>query len=1092
MKRLLFATILSFCCMVSFAAGKQIKGVLISSEDKAPLIGASVYILPEDLKKVGYGRPSLGVTTDIDGNYIITIPEKITRFFCSYVGHVTKEVKLTDKTTYNVTLEPSQTMLDAVVVTGYQTIERRKLTASVSKLDISDSKIGMIRSVDQALSGQIAGLSAVATSGAPGAPVKIRIRGTASLNGTQDPLWVLDGIPMEGTDIPKMEDLKDIDNVYSSSIAGLNPADIANITVLKDAAATAIYGARAANGVIVITTKSGQKGKAVINFSTKMTYSPRPDISRLNLLNSQEKVGLELDLLRSNYTFRDNKGDVSRIIARNGLTNNYISNGWNGLNASTQNEILRLKSINTDWNDILFRPTFNQEYNLSLSGGNDHATYYTSLGYYDERGNTVGVESNRFNIVAKTSYKVNKILKVGASLFANQRKNNSYLTDNDGFTNPNYYSRRANPYMLPYNDLGEYNYDTDIQGKGDSDLMFNIFEERANTSNENISRSLSTNFDAELRFNDQFKITSQLGIQSDITSIEKIADKNSYAMRKDMERSIFKYSDNVKRPFLPDGGVHKENENRASQTTWKAMAEYRNSFNNIHEFETMLGTEVRKTFYQTLYSAGYGFNRQTLTTRPVIFPNDEQARYFPLHLKTYTENAYVSAFSTISYSFKHRYTVGGSIRFDGSDVFGVDKKYRYLPLYSVSALWRLSNEPFMKDIKAIDNWVFRASYGLQGNIDKNTSPFVMGTYRVIEMLPGKSENMIDVSSPPNTKLRWEKTQSVNFGTDISLFEQAITLSADAYYRKSTDLIGMQMLPLESGFISTTVNWASLSNKGIEVALGTRNIRTKDFSWFTNFNIGYNNNEVLRESTPANQTTPERVGHSVGALFAYKSAGLDNEGYPLFYNKAGEKVTAMELFKLTKKGNSTISELTAEEQRNLYSYIGSSEPLFSGGLTNTFTYKNFELGINCIFNLGFYVKTTPSYSLTSFDRGMNANKDILNRWTPTNTNTSFPTLITKDKRQEEFSWFDDFKIYEQMDTWIKRGDYLRVQSIRLGYELPKSIAKFLHIESGKVSAEGRNFFVIGSNYKNYLDPETMGNQFAQPIPKSVTFSLNVKF
>ncbi len=1092
MNKLLLVTLLSFCWLTSFAAGRQIKGKLISAEDKTSLIGASVYILPEDLKKADNNAKSLGTMTDIEGNFVINIPDKVVRIYCSYVGYNTQEVKLTNNKFYNIALEPISKMLNSVVVTGYQTIERRKLTAAISKIDISDEKTGMIHSIDQALSGQIAGLSAVTSTGTPGAPVKIRIRGTASLNGTQDPLWVLDGIPMEGTDIPKMEDLKDIDNIYSTSISGLNPADIASITVLKDAAATAIYGARAANGVIVITTKSGKKGKTVVNFSSKVSYSPNVNIDRLNLMNSEEKVNLELDLLRSDYSYRSNKGNVSRIISGYGLMDNYKNGGWDALTSDAQKDIQRLKSINTDWNDILFKSAFNQEYNLSLSGGNDKSTYYTSAGYYNEKGNVVGVETSRFNIVGKTTYQINKILKVGASIFGNQRKNQSYLTDNDGFTNPVYYSRRANPYMEPYDMNGNYLYDTDIQGQGDSSLKFNPFEERNNTSNETTIRSFTSVFDAELRFNDSFKVTSQLGIQSDITTIEKVAEQESYAMRKDKERSTVLYSDGTKKSFLPDGGVHKENDNKLSQITWKAMGEYRNTFHNVHEIEVMVGTEIRKTWYQTLFSAGYGFDPETLTTQPVIFPKQENAQYFPLHTKTYTENAYISEFSTISYSFKQRYTLGGSVRFDGSDIFGVDKKYRYLPLYSVSGLWRMSNEPFMKNIKNIDNWVFRVSYGLQGNIDKETSPFVMGNYKTVQLLPGGTEKMIEISSPPNKNLRWEKTKSFNIGTDIALFDQLINLSMDLYYRKSTDLIGVQMLPLETGFTSVNVNWASMQNKGLEIALSTRNIRTKDFTWYTNFNLGYNKNKVLKENILSNQTTPGREGYSVGALFAYKFAGLDNEGYPLFYNKANEKVTAKELLKLQTSGSGTITNLTAEEQRNLYSYIGSSDPLFSGGLTNTFTIKNFEIGINCIFNLGFYVKTNQSYSPTSYDRGLNTNKDILNRWTPTHTDTDFPTLMTNNKRIEEYNWYSDFNIYNQIDSWVKRGDYMRVQSIRIGYNLPQKVTHFFKISSGKLALEGRNFFVVGANYKNYLDPETMGNQFAQPIPKSLTFSINVIF
>ena len=373
MKRIISYLLFSLCCIIAFganAAERKITGVVIAGDYKEPLIGASVFVSSEILKKAGSSQTTLGVITDMDGKFTINVPDGVTTLQCSYVGYESQTIHLVaGKSSYEIVLQPSAHMLDAVVVTGYQTIERRKLTAAVTKLDITDDKIGSVMSIDQALSGQVAGLSSIASSGAPGAAPKIRIRGTASLNGTQDPLWVLDGVPMTGTEIPTMEDLKDIDNIYQSAIAGLNPADIESITVLKDAAATAIYGARAANGVIVITTKNGKAGKPQITFSTKLSYSPKFDIDRLNLLNSDEKVNLELGLLQSDYTFRENKGDVAGIISRYGLTDAYKAGGWNALSTAAQNEITNLRGINTDWNDILFRGTFNQEYNASLSGG---------------------------------------------------------------------------------------------------------------------------------------------------------------------------------------------------------------------------------------------------------------------------------------------------------------------------------------------------------------------------------------------------------------------------------------------------------------------------------------------------------------------------------------------------------------------------------------------------------------------------------------------------------------------------------------------------------------------------------------------------
>ncbi len=286
------------------AANRTITGVVISGEDNEPLIGASVYVHTDELKKNGSSEVSLGTVTDIDGKFSLSIPEKTTRIHCSYIGFEEQILLLqAGKNDYRIILQPSAHTLGDVIVTGYQEVERRKLTAAITKIDVTDAMVGSAKSIDQALAGQIAGVAVTTTSGAPGAPARIRIRGTASLNGTQDPLWVLDGIPLEGTDIPKLDDdtSNDIVNIKQSSIAGISPNDIESITILKDAAATAIYGARAANGVIVVTTKRGRTGKPVVNFNTRLTYTPNLDTSRLNLLNSQEKIDLELELIKDTY-----------------------------------------------------------------------------------------------------------------------------------------------------------------------------------------------------------------------------------------------------------------------------------------------------------------------------------------------------------------------------------------------------------------------------------------------------------------------------------------------------------------------------------------------------------------------------------------------------------------------------------------------------------------------------------------------------------------------------------------------------------------------------------------------------------------------
>lgn len=1083
MKRLLTYLLLLICCQQLAAQERTITGkILDGSLPDEPLIGATIAI--------GDGKLQNGTVTDYNGEFTLKVPQDTKVLTVRYLGYENGKITLVDGTDhYVVTLKSASHSISEVVVTGYQKIDRRKLTASVSQLNISDESVGAIKNIDQALGGQIAGLSTLPSTGAPGAPVKIRIRGTASINGTQEPLWVLDGIPLEGTDIPNIDNLNDVNDIYQTSIAGLNPTDIDNITVLKDAAATAIYGARAANGVIVITTKRGKESRPIVNFNTRLTFSPKVDINRLNLLNASEKVDLELALLASNYEYRQHKGGVANILDKLNEFNAYRAGGWNALSATAQQQINDLRDINTDWNDILFRNVFNQEYNASVSGGSDRASYYASAGYYDEQGIVKGVENNRYNFTLKGTFKINKKLTLGASIFANQRKQASFLTDTGGFTNPVYYSREANPYFQPFKADGSYNYDTNVQGRESNAPDFNIFEERANTSKRRRDYSIMSIIDAEYKINSDLKLTSQFGYQFDNYNLCRYQGGDSYAMRKEKEYATYMTSSGVQQTIFPEGGANKTTDSYRRQWLWKAMAEYNHRFAKYHDVELMLGTEVRHNITQSTSSNAYGYDARTLTTKPVVFPSQSIAERYPLHQETRLENAYVSWYATGSYTYHYRYTLGASVRFDGSDVFGVAKKYRYLPLYSVSALWRVSEEKWMQPLTWISDLRLRASYGLQGNIDKSTSPYLIGTIDKASIL-GKNETIIAAETAPNPNLKWEKTSNVNLGLEAAFLDSRIHFSVDYYHRKSSDLIGIRMLPLETGFASTTINWASMKNDGWELSLSTRNIVTRDFHWTTNLNLGFNTNKIINESVAQNSTYPSRQGYPVGALFAYKTAGLDSEGYPLFLAADGSKVSAADFFKLNRYG---ASQLTAEQQRAQYTYMGSTDPKCSGGLINNFEYRNWQLGVNFMFNLGMKVRVQPSYSPTYFDRGLNTNRDILSRWTATNTGGTFAALmVSTPARLAEYTRYAEYNTYSMLDIWVRNSSYARMQSLRLGYKLPKKwLAKF-GISSASLSLEGRNLLVIASNYNNYLDPETMGNPFAQPVAKSYIFGLNVNF
>ena len=1053
---------------------ENITGVVLD-EAGEPIIGASVKVQ----------NTTIGTITDLEGKFKLELPAKSV-IEISFIGYRTKTVVVGKEKHISIYMEEDTKALDEVIVVGYGTTSKRKTTAAIASVNAEDIAKVPTANITQSLAGRAPGLIVNTSGGGINNYSSISIRGGAT------PLFVIDDVICEERDF-----------------RNLNPEDVEQMSVLKDAASTAVYGARAANGVIVVTTKRGKTGKPVINFNTKLTYTPNLNTSRLNLLNSEEKVDLELQLLKEArfdilWGLTDpipvfpEKGKVAAIMKQYNLIDIYKEQGWNGLTPEAQNAINKLKTINTDWNDILFRDAFTQEYNFSISGGSEKVTYYNSLGYVKENGNVPGVSMSRFNLTSKTSYQINKILKIGMSIFANRRKNNTFMTDTYGLINPIYYSRIANPYFAPFDEQGNYLYDYDVVRSNETDEKqgFNIFEERANTNKESVTTAINSIFDVQLRFNDQWKVYSQIGVQWDQLSQEEYAGINSYNIRNIRENNKY-WKDGVQTYLIPEGGMLKTTNSTTSQLTWKIQGEYKNTFGDIHDIQIMAGSEIRKNWADNQASTGYGYDPKKLTFQNLIFKDEAQANDWNLKTKSYKENAFASFFANGSYTLMNRYTLGGSVRMDGSDLFGVDKKYRFLPIYSVSGLWRLSNESFIRQYKWIDNLALRLSYGLQGNIDKGTSPFLVGKYDNVNILPGYSEENIIINSAPNSKLRWEKTASYNLGIDFSVLNQAINLSVDYYYRKGTDLIGSKALALENGFTNMSINWASMENKGVEINLQTRNITTKNFSWYTTFNFAYNQNKVLKVLTDKSQVTPSLEGYPVGAIFALKTKGINPDtGQIYLENKEGKAVTVEELFRMTSNedglGTYQIGPST-EEQRDFYSYVGTSDAPYTGGFLNTFNYRNWELNLNFSYNFGAHVKTTPSYNVSDLDPGRNMNRDILDRWTPENTTGKFPALATYNYNPADYYLFSTRNdIYRSLDIWVKKLSFVRLQNIRLAYRVPSEWLHKLSIGGATVGLEARNLFVISSNYDNYMDPESMGNLYSTPVPKSITFNLSLNF
>jgi TonB-linked SusC/RagA family outer membrane protein len=1108
MKKMLFVLILLLAYAGYAQDSRTITGKVIDINDKLPIPGASIYVenksISNSTKQAGIIQSeSIGTITDMDGNFELKIKNDITTLRVSFMGYQPYSIEITAQKNYNISLTSDINQLQDVVVTGYQKIEKRKLTSAVTKVGMADIQQAGVASLDQLLVGQVSGLAVTPGTGAPGAAAKIRIRGTASLSGSSDPLWVLDGLPLESNDVPKNYDKDNIDELNNFTIAGLNPDDIKDITILKDAAATAIYGARAANGVIVVTTKKGKKGKMRVNFTANTFVTQKPDFAKLNLMNSSQKIDFELGLAsRSDLTYRANGGEIARILNGANELDAYRTGGLSALSPATQESIAALRKNNTNWGDLLYQTAINSQYGLSLSGGGEKSDYYFSLGYYDEKGTTIGTGLNRYNLTLKNNFEVSDKLKVGVGIFGSQNTTTSYITDTDGFTNPANYSRNANPYLTPLDANGKYNYDKDIAGYSGRYVPFNILEERENTSYNLKNRALKALLDVEYKFNDDLRVTSQLGLQLDNNSSEKYAGKETYFTRKEREKTL-----RANTYFLPVGGIIQNTNTDFFQYNWKTMLSYSTVFNEKHELEVMAGNELRRNYNTSIATKGFGFDPQTLTTIGIVFPDDKTANEaaYKAYRKTQNENAFASFYATASYTYDRKYTFFGSVRYDGSDLFGVDPKYKYLPLWSASGSWLVSEEEFLKDKSTISNLRLRASYGLQGNIDKGTSPFVVGVYNNSTILPGNSESNITILSPPNSKLRWEKTANTNFGFDLGLLKNRISIITDFYGRKSTDLIGLQALPLENGFEFTNMNWAQVTNKGFEISVATKNIDRDNFKWTTNFNLSHNKSNVDRIEIRANSFLPSAQGYPVNAVFALKTAGIDENGYPLFVNKKGETVNAQTFFKLYDPyadffpGVLSQSSLSHEEYRDLFTFAGDRDPKYTGGITNTFKLHNFDLSVSAAFNLKQTVVKRPTYNGTVVDRSQNFSSDILDAWSPSNPNSNLPGINSETSGTGDswmaYQWFSGGNQTDTnsfLDTWVSEMSYMRLSSVRLGYTLPKSIVDKMNIQSVRFNLEARNLFVISSDYKGYFDPETFGNIYAQPIPKSFTLGCNLTF
>ena len=1034
---------------------------------------------------------TIGVSTDGNGKFRLEVAsaDSLVLVF-SFVGMETKEVAYWGETELNVVMKEKDAKLDEVVVTGYQQIEKRQLTSAVSSVKTEDLNMIGATSIEQMLQGQLAGLSVINISAAPGAAPKIRVRGTATITGNADPLWVLDGVMLENSVPISVAELNspDVMNMFNSAIGGINPSDIESITVLKDASATAIYGTRAANGVIVVTTKKGKRdGGFNISYQHTSSVSLRPSYDDFDLLNSQERV----ELTQQCYD------DGLRVIGVVGMENLMQQYGLGNLSLEEYKQKVReLETRNTDWFKILFRNAYTQTHNLSISGGTEKMDYYVSMSYNGEQGADKISEYKNYGGLAKMNAELFKGVRLGTTLQVGRRDRESYHTSIDPFM----YAVRTSRTIPLYDENGDYFfYKKSVGGY----YLFNILFEQENTKRESTQTdlkgivNLTVNLYKGLKYNGLFSYSSSHSASIDYAKEQSayVANLRGYDFGNPTEEEL------AETP-LPFGGVYNETDYEQRTSLIRNGLEYKGHIGDDLSIDGMLGQEFRTTKYRGLTTQNYGYmhDRGNIFYEPSL--GESTGHLFRnMVIRNVPERSYISYYGVLSAMYKDRYVINGNIRFDGSNLFGSNPKYRYLPLWSVSAKWIVSNENFLAGVSMLNDLAIRASYGLRGNIVEDSSPQIIAS----ALPPNKFNDLLEmkIDQAPNPDLKWETTSSLNVGLELSMLNNRLSVDVDYYRDASRDLIASKDVSAVTGFLNKYVNYANVKNQGVDIAVSGYIIRSKQVSWMSSLNLGYVKNKVTKSNiTPQAQNlvksvyTPGEVylGKPVNGMFSYRFAELDADGMPLFYDQDNNKLNA---------GDTELPTAVFSNIENL-KYEGTRDPILTGGFNNVIKYKEFTLSFLFSFGLKNVIRL-PEYAYNSSPSDdQNANRRIMERWRkPGDEATKVIPCLSGGSGY--FTTADGTYyttgLFNQSQVTVVPGDYLRLRNVMLEYRLPRQLVQKIVIGGcslGGISLklQAQNLFVLADRRLKGYDPETINYTTtaygSQPLPTSFTLGLNVNF
>ena len=1095
-----------------FTAGPIIKGK-VTDVTGSPLPGATV--LAKGTK--------IAVLTDFDGNFSIEMPANSSVLVISYVGMETKEIGTSNTSPIIVLTELGQNLKEVVVTTGYEKTSKRTFTGAISKISGSELKIDGVVDVSRMIEGKAAGVTVQNVTGTFGTAPKITVRGSSSIFGDTKPLWVIDGVVQEDIINLTFADLAsgNSETLLSSSVAGLNANDIQSIEILKDASATSIYGSRSLNGVVVVNTKQGRRDSPLkISYAIEQTARTVPNYSQYDILNSQESMSIFKEMEAKGYldlpsTVNGRYGGAYNLLGRaintyNPETGTYLVNNDP---VSRNNFLKKYELANTDWFGTLFRPSLTQNHSLSFSGGGKNNTFYASLGYYTDPGWTIADDVKQLSSNIKGTFFINDKLNITLSTLASIRDQGapgSYESEKDVVfgkvtrdfdINPFNYVLNTSRTLRPYDDNGNLEY------YRNNWAPMNIIKELANNFMEINVKDIRFQMDLDYKISPQwtYNLTASARYANTTREHKILEDSNVVGAYNAMENTIvrdeniFLYQDPndltaPKVSVLPNGGFLRKFTNDMTSYNIRNSVSYRNTFKEKHELEGFFGTEMRVVdrTSDNFVAAGIQYDRgMTAFTDPRLLEKIINAgdSYYGFNEE---KERTVGFFGKVGYTYDRRYTASVTGRYDGSNRQGDSGSSRWLPTYTFSGKWNLSEENFMKNVESVNSLSLRGSYGLTATAGPATNSLAIYKSFITDRLNlDDRETGIRIDELQNGDLTWEKQYETNLGVDLGMFRNRIALTTDIYRRKAFDLVDYVVTSGIGGQRIKQGNNANMETQGLEVGFTTRNIVADKFKWSTTLNFSVYSQKITKlENKPTafdliDGNGGNTIGHPRNSLYSYQFTGLNQQGLPTFIMADGE--------------TDNITGADFQDNKDVTKYLkyeGSIEPNKSIGLANTFTYKDWSLYIFFVGSGGNKVRLNPAYDSTYDDLTV-FTKDFTNRWiNPGDENFTNVPVIADQRLNANYggerTLARAYNTYNYSDVRIASGDFVRLKNISLSWEFPKDFKKKIGVSTFTLKGSAVNPWLVYSDKKlNGQDPEFRNSGgVALPVTSQYTFTLNI--